>query len=129
MKDKRINNVVKMIIINSSLSYKSILNCIDMETVRRETDTALEDSYKLCRITNACQQGKLRCGLSHSSSTWIKCCDKAPCSKAMLSANHKQNICLSLKGIQLRVSFYWEHEYLYYYVWFFFRYSNMWRFN
>lgn len=45
MKDKRINNVVKMIIINSSLSYKSILNCIDMETVRRESDTALEDSY------------------------------------------------------------------------------------
>lgn len=83
MKDKRINNVVKMIIINSSLSYKSILNCIDMETVRRETDTALEDSYKLCRITNACQQGKLRCGSAilqaPESSAVIKRRAQRPC--------------------------------------------------
>lgn len=56
MKDKRINNVVKMIIINSSLSYKSILNCIDMETVRRESDTALEDNKASCGVGSATLQ-------------------------------------------------------------------------
>lgn len=82
MKDKRINNVVKMIIINSSLSYKSILNCIDMETVRRETDTALEDSYDTELQMPA---NKASCGVGSAtlqapeSRAVIKRCAQRPC--------------------------------------------------
>lgn len=71
-----------MIIINSSLSYKSILNCIDMETVRRESDTALEDSYDTELQMPA---NKASCGVGSAtlqaleSSAVIKCRARRPC--------------------------------------------------